>query len=252
MHDRYAIHPLCALLPSMQLCNPDEYLAMISDMAAHGYVGEPVILYEGRILDGRNRYEAWIESGHDGDLPVEQFNGTEEEAWALVKRKNFVRRHLTQFQRAVIEAQRLKSIISAHNCASTISERELAALAGVSQGIASAALDVLRYLDDETVGHCIDGSVSRTAAEDLIAPAMKHKTKAEQDAEEDRAEFYRMVDQVLEGKYTRESLATTFGIKSPGVAMSWFIRCCELAPDVTVIRDYGPKQLAYFEFRREA
>lgn len=251
MNDSYEIHELCKLLPSMRECNPEEYETLVADMREHGYDGEPVVLYQGKVLDGRNRYEAWQACGGDGDIPATEFVGNDHEAWQLVKRKNFARRHLTQFQRALIELQHISMATLGSNKPIVMTERQLAEKAGVSRAVAARAQHVTQYLDDETVAGCIAGTVSQTIAEAMIDPAMEQKTKAEKDAEDDRAVFYGMLSKVKEGKYTRESLAKVFELQSPGQQVAWFIRCCELAPDVTVIRDYGQRKLAYFEFRVE-
>lgn len=252
MTERLQVHPLCELLPPLRTSDPEGYEALVADMLESGYVGEPVVMYEGKILDGRNRYEAWCECGHDGDIPRVAFDGDKEAAWALVKRNNFVRRHLTQFQKSLIELQHLKNTSICTSVQNTITDAELGAMAGVSRPTASTALDVFRCLPAETVSLCIDGVITRSAAEEMIAPAMKQQTKAEKDAEEDKAEFYATLGKVLGGKYTREGLATAFGLKKPGAEIKWFIRCCEVAPDVIVIRGYGERQRAYFEFRRES
>lgn len=47
-------HPIANLFPLM---TGDEYLALVEDIRANGLL-EPVVLYEGKILDGRNRYNA--------------------------------------------------------------------------------------------------------------------------------------------------------------------------------------------------
>ena len=48
----YAFHPICLLFPEM---SPEEIQELATDIKAKGLL-HPIILYEGKILDGRNRY----------------------------------------------------------------------------------------------------------------------------------------------------------------------------------------------------
>jgi len=55
----YSFHPLAEVFP---LLEGHEFQALIDDIAAHG-VREAVWLYDGQILDGRNRYRACEQLG---------------------------------------------------------------------------------------------------------------------------------------------------------------------------------------------
>ena len=60
----------------------------------------PIVLYEGRILDGRNRYRAAKAVGYKfKPADFETFNGTYAEAEAYVISTNVNRRHLTNAQK---------------------------------------------------------------------------------------------------------------------------------------------------------
>ena len=71
---------------------------------------EPIKLFEGRILDGRNRYKAAKEIGYTFSAKnFETFSGTYTDAEAYVFSTNFLRRQLTASQRNdVIKAMILK------------------------------------------------------------------------------------------------------------------------------------------------
>lgn len=92
-------HPLAALLPLL----PDAELAeLAADIGAHGLL-EPIVLHEGQILDGRNRWRACEIAGvtprtvaWEGDAPL---------SWVVSK--NLLRRHLTTGQKALLGAELL-------------------------------------------------------------------------------------------------------------------------------------------------
>ena len=77
--------------------NPDLYDALLADIKANG-IREPIMLYEGKILDGGNRYRAGLEAGCD--IPTETLS-KDEDPVAFVIRKNALRRPLTATQRGL-------------------------------------------------------------------------------------------------------------------------------------------------------
>jgi hypothetical protein len=85
-----APHPICLLMPS---ADDDELLNLADDIRAHGLL-DPIVLFEKRILDGRNRAAA-CESTGVAPRYVE-FEGTREEALVFVVSHNLKRRHLTK------------------------------------------------------------------------------------------------------------------------------------------------------------
>jgi ParB-like chromosome segregation protein Spo0J len=83
-------HPICLLVPS---ADEDELQNLTDDIRAHGLL-DPIVLFEKRILDGRNRAAA-CESAGVAPRYVE-FEGTREEALVFVVSHNLKRRHLTK------------------------------------------------------------------------------------------------------------------------------------------------------------
>lgn len=55
----YKIHPLADLNPMM---DGDAYERLIEDIKAHGQ-REPIVMYQGEVLDGRNRMKACLDAG---------------------------------------------------------------------------------------------------------------------------------------------------------------------------------------------
>jgi hypothetical protein len=91
---RPPLHPACKIFPTL---GPAELQELADDIAANG-LRNPIVMLNGKILDGRNRWEACklanVEprcSEFDGDDPV---------SWVVSQ--NLVRRHLTPSQRAVV------------------------------------------------------------------------------------------------------------------------------------------------------
>lgn len=87
-------HDAANLFPMM---TGDDYRALRDDIAANGLL-EPITLYTGEILDGRNRYTACLELGIDPTY--DEYKGNDPIRYVISK--NLQRRHLTSSQRAVI------------------------------------------------------------------------------------------------------------------------------------------------------
>ena len=94
-------HPHADLFP---LLSGADFDALVADIKVHG-LRIPIVLHDGKILDGRNRHRACIRAGVEPRF--EDFDGTSDEALALVVSLNLARRHLTTPQRAVLALQLL-------------------------------------------------------------------------------------------------------------------------------------------------
>lgn len=92
-------HDYANLFPMLDAAAQD---ALRADIETHG-VREPIIMFSGRILDGRNRYMAARDLILE--FPVADFEGTDAEALAFVLSTNLHRRHLTESQRASVAAK---------------------------------------------------------------------------------------------------------------------------------------------------
>lgn len=92
----YELHPLCTLFPRMQGA---EFEALVADIRENGQ-REPIILHDGMILDGGNRYRACIEAGVEPQFM--KFGGGNIVAYVLSA--NLHRRHMTAGQQAAIVA----------------------------------------------------------------------------------------------------------------------------------------------------
>ena len=93
-------HEICLWLPY----KPETVEDIANDMAANGFRQDRAIAtYEGKILDGRHRYEAALKAGVD---PIfAEFQGTKEEAIAYVTSENVARRHLNNKEKEFFYVQ---------------------------------------------------------------------------------------------------------------------------------------------------
>jgi DNA modification methylase len=100
----YEYHEIANIFPMMQ---DDEYERLKDDIAINGQL-EPIVLYEGKVLDGRNRYKALCDIGLKTDF--EEYQG--DQPLSYVISKNLHRRHLTSSQKAMaaIEIEKLFAV----------------------------------------------------------------------------------------------------------------------------------------------
>ena len=89
-------HPAAHIFPKMDRTDYEELKA---DIETNG-LREPIVLYHGEILDGRNRYRACMETGIEAVF--REYTGDDPVAFALSM--NLHRRHLNASQRAMIAA----------------------------------------------------------------------------------------------------------------------------------------------------
>lgn len=159
----YEYHPLANIFP---LIEGQAYQELLADVLKHG-VREPVWLYEGKILDGRNRFRAGSAMGKP--IEFKQYEGSD--AIGFVISLNLHRRHLNEGQRATVAAKLAnmveggKAANSANLQSSTqISQAEAASMLNVSTRSVASAAKVLHSGDDELV-HAIErGDVAVSAA----------------------------------------------------------------------------------------
>lgn len=96
----YEFHEIAGIFP---LIEGEDFDQLVADIRAHG-VREPVWMFEGKILDGRNRYRAAQLAGVE--VQQRQYTGTAPEAIEFVWSLNRTRRHLNSSQAAIADAKR--------------------------------------------------------------------------------------------------------------------------------------------------
>lgn len=92
----YQLHPLCTLFPRMVGA---EFEALKQDILNNG-LHQPIVLHEGMVLDGGNRYKACLELGVEP--LIEEYEGDDIVAYVLSA--NLHRRHMSPGQQAAIVA----------------------------------------------------------------------------------------------------------------------------------------------------
>ena len=128
---RYEVHPIADIFP---LLDGPAMEALIDDIRERSQQ-EPIWLYEGKIIDGRNRYLACQRLGHEAR--TKDFTG--EDPIGFVLGANLHRRHLSESQRAMVAAKLANMSVGNpdfYNCTNSdnrISQGEAAKVFNVSE-----------------------------------------------------------------------------------------------------------------------
>ena len=161
----FKAHPLADLFPMM---SADEMAALVEDVRDRG-VQRPIVLLDGMVLDGRNRYMAARDAGVG--YRVVEFTG--EDPLGFVISENMRRRHLTDSQRAMVAAKiaKLPKGANQHSVASadlpTLSTADAAEQLNVPVRTVTAAKAVVRDGTAELVAAVDAGEVSVSAAAEV-------------------------------------------------------------------------------------
>lgn len=157
-------HPACAAFPMLGAVALNE---LAHDIDTNGLI-EPIVMYRGQILDGRNRLAACELA--DVEPVFREWEGDESEIIPWIISKNIHRRHLDTSQRALIAA-RLATLDQGRpetgKFAGIPTQAEAAALVNVSERSVRTARTVLEEGSPELVAQVERGevSVSKAAAE---------------------------------------------------------------------------------------
>lgn len=153
-------HNLAALIPPM---SADEFSSLKADIAQRGLV-DPIVLYEGKVLDGRHRYRACVETSTEPQF--RDFDGSDPVSYVISL--NVHRRHLSASQKGVValnvESEFAKQAAENLEKAGQIAGQGLsyggdpinpvhaadkaAAVVGVSQGYVSGAKKIQKEAPD--------------------------------------------------------------------------------------------------------
>lgn len=162
------LHPLCAIFPPM---GHVDRLMLSQSIKERGYDTQfPIITCDGKILDGRNRYDVCQELGV---TPIfEKYSGDDPRGFVLSA--NLARRHLDESQRGMVAAK-LANMKKGGDRDSNksrdafeISQPEAAKLLNVGVKTVQRAKIVLENAESELIEAVEQGSVSVTEAVDLV------------------------------------------------------------------------------------
>ena len=158
-------HELATLFPLLQ-DSPLEQLR--EDIKVHG-IRKPIVLYDGKILDGRNRYACARALGID--CPVTVYN--EGDPLGFVVSLNLHRRHLTESQRAMVAGnlanmgQGSRTDLEPRANLHEVSTADAADLLNVSERSVKSGRKVRDKGDDSLIDAVESGQVSVSAAADV-------------------------------------------------------------------------------------
>ena len=123
-------HQIANIFPMMG----KEELGELADDIMQNGLRQPIVLYQGQILDGRNRYQACELAGIESDCT--EYEGDDPLGYVLSL--NLHRRHLTASQRAALAAE----IANMTQGGDRISDQSAKLPVGISQPEAAEKLDV--------------------------------------------------------------------------------------------------------------
>jgi ParB-like chromosome segregation protein Spo0J len=160
-------HPLADLFPRMRT---RELADLVADIRDNGVL-EPIVLLDGKVLDGRNRLAACERLSLTP--PFTKFDGGD--ALTFVISKNLHRRHLNDAQRAFIAARLMNARQGRRKADGSRTTSEAAALLNVRRVTVTRAKHVLDNADASLIALAVDGRLSISAARGCC-----HLTKADQ------------------------------------------------------------------------
>jgi len=163
----YQLHELCTIFPPIDI---EGFDSLLDDIKENGLL-EPIVIYEGKILDGRNRYQICLILGIEPETV--EYDGNDPLAFVLSK--NLHRRHLNESQRAMV-ASKLATLphgtnrytkVDAQICASKMSQPEASAALNVSRRSTQTATKVRSEAIPEVVEQVEGGNMTLNEAAKL-------------------------------------------------------------------------------------
>lgn len=163
-------HPLCSLMPPQKEC---EYEVLKESIKTQGFDPDhKIVLFEGKILDGMNRYEACLKLGVEPQFT--DFIGTREEAAKFVYWEQLGRRNLNPNQRTFLVAKFRHEFNKGKNREEKMSLDEAAKLADVSVSKMEKASSVT-LRNDKYTAKGISGELSPHKAMEALAAYVPEK-----------------------------------------------------------------------------
>jgi len=136
----------------------EEFEALCISVKDHG-LRQPIVLFEGQILDGRHRYKACYGTGK---LATVDFKGTAVEAAQYVLDTNLHRRKLTGMQKALVGARLCTRAVS------PLSQRDAAAAVGCSPHSVNLMVQLLESKNTMEIKRVENGEATREEIDQFL------------------------------------------------------------------------------------
>jgi N6-adenosine-specific RNA methylase IME4 len=152
-------HPLANIFP---LVEGGEFDELVADIREHG-LHEPIVVYEDKILDGRNRYRACLAASIEPTFTVYQGD----DPISYVVSLNLRRRHLNESQRAMVAAKLATLKLGDNQHSEGLPIGRSSELLNVGERTVARAREIQEHGTPELVQAVEHGAVSVSAAADV-------------------------------------------------------------------------------------
>ena len=154
------------------LIEGDAFAELTADIQTHG-LREPIVVYEGKVLDGRNRYRACLAAGVEPAFTVY----TGDDPISYVISVNLRRRHLSESQRAMVAAKlaTIKRGQNQHAQICATSQAEAGTAFSVSWRSIQYAREVMENGTPELVHAVEQGNIAVSAAAVIAQKAPEYQ-----------------------------------------------------------------------------
>jgi ParB-like chromosome segregation protein Spo0J len=184
MTDEIEFHPYANIFPLM---TGEPYAELVRSIRENG-LRDPIVLFEGKVIDGRNRFLAAVDAGVEPrfeDLPEGM------DPLAYVIDKNLKRRHLDEGQRAMVAAEiaqwRLGDNQFTAGSANRPTQSQAAEMLNVGDRSVRRAAAVLSQGTPEVTDAAKKGEISLTEAEKIARKPADEQAAAATEAKKPKA-----------------------------------------------------------------
>jgi ParB-like chromosome segregation protein Spo0J len=198
----YEFHPYANIFPLME---GEEFKALVDDIKANG-LREPITVYEGKILDGRNRYRAVMDAGHQYRLKDQDFKPyTGTKPLEFVISANVHRRHLDTSQRALTAARLVTSKLGDNQYRGGVTTEAAAKMLNVSEALVKDAKNVLDKAAPELQAKVQKGQLRIGAVKEVLDKPKEQQQQALKDAAKARRQTAQANKEASKAKSTPPS-----------------------------------------------
>lgn len=179
----FQLHPYCSLFPVAS----ELEIATVSESIRQDGQQEPIVRYQGLILDGRNRYLACQKAGIEPTFVEYDGDTSDEGLLRFVLSRNASRRHLRGSQKAMLAAQMSTKRNGNDGDApigALLTQAEAIAVLGVKKRTVQRAAKLLREAAPELIEEVVSGKKNVYQALDEHESSKKSVNKPKKSAKE--------------------------------------------------------------------